>query len=200
MHQLDLQTHQCHHLTKNSPLQADAKTWPLCSKHFYYDELCYCSSVLCSIPTTHLNRNLEQLIQTDAVFTDFAKAFDRIPHNRLINEMKTININIKVIKWVGEYLHNKFQSVITKHGKSSPQPVKSGVPQGSVLGPTLFLIYNNDTASSITSSIRLFADDCVIYQSISNLTDCNMLQNDLSKLDSWCSEWKMTINTKKQQS
>lgn len=75
--------------------------------------------------------------------------------------------------------------------------VKSGVPQGSVLGPLLFLVYINDIGSNIVSSLRLFADDCVIYKEITEPNDIRILQSDLFKLTEWCNLWQMHINAEK---
>ena len=75
-----------------------------------------------------------------------------------------------------------------------PCKVTSGVPQGSILGPTLFLIYINDLVKDIQSTVRLFADDCLIYRPIHTPADHHILQNDLQKLSAWAEKWKMTFN------
>ena len=80
---------------------------------------------------------------------------------------------------------------------SSATPVKSGVPQGTVLGPLMFLVYINDINENITSSVRLFADDCVIYKSITSLEDVEQLQEDLCKICEWTNKWQMKLNIDK---
>ena len=80
---------------------------------------------------------------------------------------------------------------------SDPVPVLSGVPQGSVLGPVLFLIFINDLLDNIRSSVRLFADDCVLYKNINSLTDCQILQDDLNSLSQWETDWQMKFNVAK---
>ena len=80
---------------------------------------------------------------------------------------------------------------------SDPVPVLSGVPQGSVLGPVLFLIFINDLPDNIRSSVRLFADDCVLYRNINSLTDCQILQEDLNSLAQWETDWQMKFNVAK---
>ena len=80
---------------------------------------------------------------------------------------------------------------------SDTAPVTSGMPQGTVLGPALFLIYINDTADNISSNIWLFADDCVLYRTINNTSDNDLLQEDLSKLEQWSNIWQMDFNVKK---
>lgn len=87
--------------------------------------------------------------------------------------------------------------MIVNNVTSSPLNVISGVPQGSVLGPLLFLIYINDIASSLSSTVRLYADDLVLYRKISSINDCIILQDDLEKLTTWCESWLMTINLDK---
>lgn len=84
------------------------------------------------------------------------------------------------------------------NGKTSRDvDVSSGVPQGSVIGPLLFLIYINDICSGISSQIRLSADDCVLYRTIHTTHNCNVLQNDLYKVNEWCKKWHMLINLKR---
>ena len=83
-------------------------------------------------------------------------------------------------------------------GKTSdPAEVTSGVPQGTVLGPTLFLIYINNIAENINSNIRLFADDCVVYRQIDSPQDHVILQDDLNKLGDWSNTWQMKFNVDK---
>ena len=82
-------------------------------------------------------------------------------------------------------------------GESDTCPVMSGVPQDSVLGPCLFLLHTNDMPDMIESNIRLFADDTIMYLTVSNQTDCQALQSDLSKLETWESEKLMVLNPDK---
>lgn len=147
-----------------------------------------------------LHVSVHSLRPVDAVFIDFAKAFDRVPHNRLIYKLGTININELVIEWIASFLSNRSQSVVINKHVSSPIPVKSGVPQGSVLGPVLFLLYINDLPANIQSTIRLFADDCVIYRPISTPLDVCVLQRDLEIISQWCITWLMQINITKTKS
>ena len=80
---------------------------------------------------------------------------------------------------------------------SDPVAVLSGVPQGSVLGPVLFLIFINDLPENITSSVRLLVDDCVLYRNIESPTDCQILQDDLNRLSQWDTDWQMKFNVAK---
>ena len=92
---------------------------------------------------------------------------------------------------------NREQRVTINGSKSSWLPVTSGVPQATVLGPLLFLLYINDIASNIQSEIRVFADDCILYRTINKSADCLILQDDINQLLSWASVWQMQFNSKK---
>ena len=94
-----------------------------------------------------------------AAVLDFSKAFDRVSHGLLIDRLHDIGIDTLIIKWISNFLSNRYQMVVVNGASSSPLAVTSGVPQGSVLGP-LFLVYVNDIGGSLRhSSISLFADD-----------------------------------------
>ena len=99
--------------------------------------------------------------------------------------------------WVMDFLHGRNQRVVIDGETSSPAEVTSGVPQGTVLGPTLFLIYINDIAENINSNIRLFADDCVVYRQIDSPVDHVILQEDLNNLFDWSNTWQMKFNVDK---
>ena len=110
-----------------------------------------------------LNRNQRQ---TDVIIMDFAKAFDKVPHRRLLYNLDYYGIRGSTHKLITSWLSGRFQKVVLDSQASDPVPVLSGVPQGSVLGPVLFLIFINDLPENIRSSVRLFADDCVLYRNI----------------------------------
>jgi retron-type reverse transcriptase len=96
---------------------------------------------------------------------DFAKAFDKVPHKRLLYKMKYFGISEQLINWVKSFLSNRTQAILLENMASSKISVTSGVPQGTVLGPILVLIYINDLPEYIKySRIRLFADDSIIYR------------------------------------
>ena len=102
-----------------------------------------------------------------------------------------------LLLWIKAFLSNRFQSVSINGKKSSPKPVLSGVPQGSILGPVLFLLYINDISNSINAKLRLFADDCILYREIYSVSDCTFLQDDLDKLALWANTWQLNFNVKK---
>ena len=100
--------------------------------------------------------------QADVINMDFAKAFDKVPHRRLLYKLGYYGIRGSTHKWISSWLSKRSQKVVLDGQASDPVPVLSGVPQGSVLGPVLFLIFINDLPDNIRSSARLFADDCVL--------------------------------------
>ena len=93
------------------------------------------------------------------------------------------------------FLSDRSQSVVVNGTKSAPAPVLSGVPQGSVLGPVLFLSYINDIVEAASSEVRLFADDCVCYRVIENHNDCSELQRDITHLAQWAKTWVMRLQS-----
>ena len=103
-----------------------------------------------------------------AVFFDYRKAFDSVPHRPLMEKLSSLGLNVYLMKWITEYLTNRSQWVVVEGETSSPAQVLSGVPQGSVLGPLLFLIYIDEvTTNSLSQSswCNLFADDLLLYNS-----------------------------------
>ena len=134
--------------------------------------------------------------QTDLIIMDFAKAFDKVPHRRLLHKLEYYGIRGSTHKWINSWLSGRTQQVVLDGQASDPVPVLSGVPQGSVLGPVLFLLFINDLPDNIRSSVRLFADDCVLYRNIHSLQDCLTLQEDLTSLGQWEADWQMKFNVR----
>ena len=135
--------------------------------------------------------------QTDVVLLDFAKAFDKVPHQRLIHKLQEAGINETTVRWIKAFLSERTQVVVVGGEASETGKVSSGVPQGSVLGPTLFLIYINDLPVNIDSNVKLFADDTLLYKNINNVEDCHKLNSDLWKLQQWEQKWLMDFNVSK---
>ena len=129
--------------------------------------------------------------QTDVIVMDFAKAFDKVPHKRYLYELDFYGFRGSTHKWINSWLSERSPKVVLDGRASDPVPVLSGVPQGSVLGPVLFLILINDLPDNIRSSVRLFADDCVLYRNINSPLDCQILQDDLNSLAKWEMDWQM---------
>ena len=128
------------------------------------------------------------------IIMDFSKAFDTVPHNRLLNKLNRYGIRNKTHNCISNFLKYCKQRVIIDGEHSTWTQVISGVPQGTVLGPLLFLTYINDLPSNIHSSIRLFAYDCVLYTEIKNESDSQELQKDLNSLMKWEYDWQMHFN------
>ena len=147
----------------------------------------------------NLAHNIDNRIQTDAILLDFQKAFDKVPHQRLLYKLAYYGISPQAHNWVQSFLTNRTQQVLLEGNMSSPINVTSGVPQGSVLGPLLFLIYINDLPDYIqnNSTVKMFADDTIIYHSITNQQDTNALQEDLDALQRWESDWLMHFHPQK---
>jgi len=140
---------------------------------------------------------LDSGVPVDTVFLDFAKAFDKVPHRRLALKLESHGISGKLLQWIVAWLSNRKQRVCINGTKSSWQLVLSGVPQGSVLGPLLFLIYINDLDDGIVNSILKFADDTKIFGAVSDLGQHRQLQEDLNTLLQWSKDWQMLFHIDK---
>ena len=121
----------------------------------------------------------------DTIYLDFSKAFDSVPHARLIAQLESYGITGKVISWITGFLNNRKQAVCVNGTVSKWAKVMSGVPQGSVLGPVLFTIYINSLPDSVTNHIKLFADDSKLWAPVKTIEDCEALQNDITQLHEW---------------
>ena len=129
------------------------------------------------------------------VFCDVSKAFDRVWHKGLIFKLKQYGIEGELLKWISNYLDNRQQRVVIKSCKSDYKRTNAGVPQGSVLGPLLFLIYVNDISDSLLSLTRLFADDSSLFYSASSIHDIEGIINfDLQVLVNWAKQWLINFN------
>ncbi|KAI8511872.1 hypothetical protein Bbelb_109720 [Branchiostoma belcheri] len=135
--------------------------------------------------------------QVDLAILDFTKAFDKVPHARLISKLEYYGIQGPTLNWLKAFLTNREQTVVVEGKASAPVKVASGVPQGTVLGPLLFLLYINDLPDQLDSNVRLFADDCLLYVELSTQTDSQLLQKDLNTLEEWQSKWLMQFNPEK---
>ncbi len=129
---------------------------------------------------------------------DFQKAFDKVHHKRLIAKLKHYGISLGLIKWIfTSYLDNRRQYVSINQSSSALHPVLSDIPQGTVLGPLLFVIYINDLTNDLNSEVFMFADDTKIFRTITSPTEETHLQNDLNSLMKWSSTWLMPFNSSK---
>ena len=133
----------------------------------------------------------------DIIYLDFQKAFDKVPHQRLLLKLKAHGIGDSITDWIEQWLTDRRQRVVVDGEVSNWKSVLSGVPQGSVLGPILFLIYINDLDDSITSNVLKFADDTKLFRKVNTDGDKQHLQNDLDRLVKWSEKWQMLVNFEK---
>ena len=133
----------------------------------------------------------------DAIYLDFQKAFDSVPHHRLIRKLAAYGVTGKILRWIETYLTDRKQRVCVEGSLSNWEDVLSGIPQGSVLGPTLFVMFINDMPDAITSLSKMFADDAKVFRQIENRADIATLQKDLDHLTDWSLKWQMNFNIKK---
>ena len=164
-------------------------------QHGFRSKLSCETQLLEFIQDLHVSR--EKNTPVDVIVMDFAKAFDKVPHNRLLHKLKYYGVNHKTLSWISSFLACRTQSVVVEGSKSPSSPVLSGVPQGSVLGPLLFLAYINDLPSYVKSKVRLFADDTIIYREIKSGKDELELQEDLKRLEKWENDWQMVFHPSK---
>ena len=136
-------------------------------------------------------------IQVDINILDFSKAFDVVSHRKLLAKIGHYGIRGNLSHWIASFLTHRTQSVVIDGTSSTSVPVLSGVPQGTCLGPVLFLCYINDITQNIKSQLRLFADDALLYRPIHSFDDHLILQEDLNALESWAKRWDMQFNPSK---
>lgn len=148
--------------------------------------------------TNFCTSNLEQGKQVDCIYTDFSKAFDRLNHQLLLYKLKLLGFPPLFVGWLSSYLSNRSQRVIFRSSLSKEVKIESGVPQGSHLGPLLFIIFINDIISAVPhSKILCYADDAKIFRVISNSSDCVALNSDLTLFNNWCHRNFLPLNISK---
>ena len=154
---------------------------------------------------THLLKHIDDIIQSmlegsdhDVNYLDFAKAFDKVDHEILVHKLKQCGVRGRLLSWIKQFLTNRNQYVTINGVHSSLSLVLSGVPQGSVLGPILFLIYINDLQGCLKGSTAgSFADDTRLSKQISCCDDVSVLQQDLNNVVKWAAENNMVLHEDK---
>ena len=140
---------------------------------------------------------LEKGHSIDIIYFDFAKAFDSVPHVRLLTKLESYGLAGNLLGWLRSFLSGRKQKVVL-NGQSSPWcNVLSGVPQGSVLGPLLFNIYINDIVQQVKSPVLQFADDLKMFRIINDASDYHQLQQDVNNLVAWANKWQLNFNVSK---
>ena len=137
---------------------------------------------------------LEEGIPVDILYFDFKKAFDTVPHNRLILKLHCLGIDGKILDIIKDFLMDRTFRVSVQGKFSSFKDILSGIPQGSVLGPLLFILFINDLPECVKSTVKIFADDLKL---IANLSDKTEVDNDLKNLEEWERKWLLKFNTSK---
>ena len=135
--------------------------------------------------------------QVDVAILDFSKAFDTVSHKKLLHKLENHGIKGPLHDWLTCFLTRRTMQVVVDGSNSDTTTVDSGVPQGTVLGPILFLCHINDLPDAVASQVRLFADDCLLYTEINSFQDHLKLQKDLKNLEVWASTWGMRFNATK---
>ena len=129
------------------------------------------------------------------VFCDISKAYDKVWHKGLLFKLRQNGIKGNLLAWISNYLSSRKQRVQKNSATSSLLSVNAGVPQGSVLGPLLFLVYVNNIAENLLSLVRLFADDSSLFFSATNLRDIEgVINHDLALISAWAKEWLVDFN------
>ena len=147
---------------------------------------------------TNIYHSHDLNMQTDIIYTDFRKAFDSVSHNELLFKLKSTGIGGSLWYWFCGYLSSRVQCASINNSLSPLLPVTSGVPQGSILGPILFLIYINDLPLSIKfSNLFLFADDGKCALPIGGYPEQTHLQSDINSLHEWSCTWHLSFNKEK---
>lgn len=141
---------------------------------------------------------LDRRVQVDAVYTDFKKAFDKVDHEMLLNKISYNGIRGDLLRWFHSYITNRSQKVVINGYQSSSVLVTSGVPQGSILGPLLFILFINDINHCFQNSkFLLYADDLKAYMPIKTIDDCTLFQQDLDRLSIYCKNNKLQLSLPK---
>ena len=147
--------------------------------------------------TNEIYKSFENVKETRAVFLDISKAFDKVWHPGLIFKLKQNGVNGRLLECISNYLINRKQRVVLNGIDSPWESTLSGVPQGSVLGPLLFLIYINDLTNNISAKMKLFADDSSLFMEVQNnntIGTHDTLMRDLEVITNWANTWRMQFN------
>ena len=153
-----------------------------------------CTNQLLSL-VHEIHENFDRGLEVRSIYLDMSKAFDKVWHEGLIFKLKQNGIEGKLLNLFSDYLANRKQRVVLNGMESNWGEIKAGVPQGSVLGPLLFLIYINDLEEGIESHVKFFADDTSLFSIVNDpVSSAVNLQHDLNLITEWAYQWKMSFN------
>ena len=153
-----------------------------------------CINQLLSI-THEIYKSFDDGLEVRGVFLDISKAFDKVWHEGLIFKLKQNGISGDLLQILSDFLSNRKQRVVLNGQNSSWTNVHAGVPQGSILGPLLFLIYINDLADDLSSNVKLFADDTSLFSVVHDVNaSARKINDDLKKIYKWAFQWKISFN------
>ncbi|XP_065672152.1 uncharacterized protein LOC136089977 [Hydra vulgaris] len=144
-----------------------------------------------------ITQKLAKNIPVDVIMLDFAKAFDTLPHKRLLLKLNAYGIKGKFLNWIEAFLNNRIQRVVQGEAVSTWKKVSSGVPQGSILGPFLFITYINDLPEKIKNMVKIYADDTKILSAVYSIEDAKLVQRDLNIIEDWSEKWLIKLNESK---
>jgi hypothetical protein len=161
---------------------------------FRQNRSCVMNLLLCM---EHWTKQLDNGVPVDVVYIDFRKAFDSVPHQRLLVKLARYGITGNLYNWIKQFVTGRTQRVCIGDGRSSWVPVRSGVPQGSVLGPLLFLLYVDDIRMHVDCDMVMFADDLKLWIPINTVADEQRMQTNLDALQEWTDKWLLNFNTTK---
>ena len=148
--------------------------------------------------TQYISSIVDKGGQVDSIYLDFSKAFDSVNHVLLIHKLQSYSICGNLLNWLSSYLNGRLQRVAFDGELSAWRHVSSGVPQGSILGPLLFVLYINDMSECLNhANLSLYADDSKLFMSIAEMSDCVRLQRDINQVVKWTEKWKLSLNFKK---
>ena len=139
-----------------------------------------------------LTEYIDNYEDVDIIYLDFMKAFDKVPHERLLKKIQACGIRGAIYNYISNFLNNRQQRVCCNDDKSEWTAVTSGIPQGSILGPLLFIIYINDLPEDLSNNCKMFADDTKLYG-----PPGDSIQEDLDKIVDWSDKWQLKFNSKK---
>jgi len=162
------------------------------NQHGFTSQKSYITQLLIDIE--YWTQSLDSGTSTDVIYLDKSKAFELVPHIRLLSKLKAYSIGGHLLKWITDYLIGRNQHVLLNGCISNWAFVRSSVQQGTVLGPILFTIYANDLPSAVNSHYLMFADDTKLFCSIYTDKDVLQLQCDLNALCEWSSKWQLLFN------